>query len=447
MPWKSERRRFTGIRGLAVLAFALLMAAPLARAVLFTGYTLQNLSNTTLAPGLDLWAYSLRGSGEEPLFQRLHVLETDPRKTQGLKLMLAGKNGQIHGLQKTTDSMIWLASRHPDLHVLAGINGDFFDTSAGGPLGLTMQAGRLMMTSEFPKAWVFGLTADGRACIGRPQVQLSFSAMRQGQEVMSGVRIDALNCLRADIEPGRSTPGNAWQARQDNELVVYTRDWYRSTMAPDGGYEVRLDVTGDILPNRRLLGKVSGIYGTGKTTLSGSGQVPQGTALSQSTMVLSATGRAVAALRQLQMGDAVSVDCVMSPDWADIFTCLGGGRPDGGPLLVMDGQIQPDDRRVEDYSYFYVSHPRTLAGIRKDGSYFFVVADGYAPGEASGLTVQQLAQIALDLGADIALNLDGGPSSTMAVRQGEGFTVISSSTGSSGSETRVGNSLVFCERR
>lgn len=444
MPGIFERGRFTKIRWLAALAFILLLTAPLAGAALFTGYALQSLSNTTLAPGLDLWAYSLRGLGDEPLFQRLHVLETDPRKTQGLKLMLAGKNGQIHGLQKTTDSMAWLEARHPDLRVLAAINGDFFDTSAGGPLGLTMQAGRLMMTSEFPQGWVFGLTADGRARIGQPQVRLSFSAQREGQEVFGGVRIDALNCLRADIEPFRSSPGNAWQARQDNELVLYTHDWYRATMALDGGYEVRLDVKGDILPNRRLRGRVSGIHGTGKKTLAGSEQVPQGTALSQSTMVLSATGKAVAILRQLQMGDMVSIDCVMSPDWADIFTCLGGGRPDGGPLLVSDGQIQPDDRRVEDYHYFYVPHPRTMAGIRKDGSYFFVAADGYAPGEAGGLTVQQLAQIALDLGADIALNLDGGPSTTLAVRQGDGFAVIS---GSTGSQTRVGNSLVFCERR
>ena len=447
MPRTFERRRFPKIRRLAALALVLLLTAPHARAALFTGYALQNLSNTTLAPGLDLWAYSLRGPGDEPLFQRLHVLEMDPRKMEGLKLMLAGKNGQIHGLQKTSDSMAWLESRHPDLRVLAAINGDFFDTSAGGPLGLTMQAGRLMMTSEFPKAWVFGLTAEGQARIGHPQVQLSFSAARKGQEVLSGVRIDALNCLRADIAPGRSTPGNAWQARQDNELVVYTHDWYRATMASDGGYEVRLDVTGDILPNQRLQGKVSGIYGTGTNTLAGSQQVPQGMALSQSTMVLSATGKAIGALRQLRMGDMVSIDCLMSPDWADIFTCLGGGRPDGGPLLVRDGQIQPDDRRVEDYHYFYVPHPRTLAGIRKDGSYFFLVADGYTPGEASGLTVQQLAQIALDLGADIALNLDGGPSSTLAVRQGKGFAVISGSTGSSGAQTRVGNSLVFCERR
>ena len=444
MPRTFERRFFSKIRRLAALAFILLLTAPYARAALFTGYTLQDLSNTTLAPGLDLWAYNLRGLGEEPLFQRLRVLELDPRKMEGLKLMLAGKNGQIHGLQMTTGSMAWLELRHPDLRVLAAINGDFFDTSSGGPLGLTMQAGRLMMTSEFPQGWVFGLTADGRARIGQPQVQLSFSAARKGQEVFSGVRIDALNCLRADIEPGRSTPGNAWQARQDNEMVLYTHDWYRSTMALDGGYEVRLDVTGDILPNQRLRGKVSGIHRTGTNTLAGSWQVPQGTALSQSTMVLSATGRAVGTLRQLRMGDMVSIDCLMSPDWADVFTCLGGGRPDGGPLLVRDGQIQPDDRRVEDYHYFYVSHPRTMAGIRKDGSYFFLVADGYAPGEASGLTVQQLAQIALDLGADTAINLDGGPSSTLAVRQGNGFAVIS---GSTGPETRVGNSLVFCERR
>jgi len=415
--------------------------------VLFTGYTLQNLSNAALAPGLDLWEYSLCGFGETPLYQRLHVLEVDPNRIEGLEMMPASKNGQVHGLQKTTESMAWLEARHPELRALAAINGDFFDMSAGGPLGLTMQAGRLMMTSEFPQGWVFGLTADGQARIGQPKVELRFSAVRNGQEILSSITIDALNCLRADVESHQSTPGNAWQARQDNELVLYTPDWYRSTMALDGGYEVRLDVAGDILPNQTLQGKVSGIHNTGKVTLAGSEQVPQGTALSAGTMVLSATGESIVTLRQLKKGDVISIDCMVSPDWADIVTCLGGGRPDGGPLLVRDGQIQPDDRLVEDYQYFYVPHPRTMVGIRKDGSYFFLLAEGYSPGAASGLTVQQLAQIALDLGADIALNLDGGPSSTMAVRDRNGFTVISNSANQRRPETAVGNSLVFCERR
>ena len=435
------------ISRLAVLLIVLLLMTLPARAVLFTGYTLQNLSNTALAPALTLWQYSLRGLGDTPLLQRLHVLEVDPRKMENLQLMPAGKSGQIHGLQKTTESMAWLEARHPELHALAAINGDFFDMSAGGPLGLTMQEGRLMMTSEFPQGWVFGLTADGRARIGQPRVELSFSAARDGQAILRDIPIDALNCLRGDVEPYKSTPSNAWKARQDNELVLYTPDWYRSTMALDGGYEVRLDVAGDILPNQLLQAKVSGIHGTGKATLAGSEQVPQGTALSKNTMVLSATGDAIATLRQLKKGDVVSIDCFVSSDWADVVTCLGGGRPDGGPLLVRNGQIRPDDRMVEDYQYFYVPHPRTMAGIRKDGSYFFLMAEGYASGTADGLTVQQLAQVALDLGADIALNLDGGTSSTMALREGNGFAVISNSANPRRAETSVGNSLVFCERR
>ncbi len=439
--------RLAKMRLAAALALVLLTLASPARAVLFTGYTLQNLSSTALAPGLDLWQYSLRGLGDTPLFQRLHVLAVDPNRTEGLQLMLAGKNGQIHGLQKTTESMAWLENRHPELRALAAVNGDFFDMNAGGPLGLTMQAGRLMMTSEFPQGWVFGLTANGQARIGQPRAELSFSAARKGQEILGGIRIDALNCVRADIEAHRSTPKNAWQARQDNELVLYTHDWYRATMAPDGGYEVRLDVTGDILPNQTLQGKMSGIHNTGKVTLAGSEHVPQGTALSKNTMVLSATGDAVAVLRRLKKGDLINIECAVSPDWADIVICLGGGRPDGGPLLVRDGQIQPENPRVEDYRYFYVAHPRTAVGIRKDGSCFFLVAEGYASGMADGLTIQQLAQVAIDLGADTALNLDGGPSSTMALREGNGFAVISNSANPRRPETAVGNSLVFCERR
>ncbi len=43
----------------------------------------------------------------------------------------------------------------------------------------------------------------------------------------------------------------------------------------------------------------------------------------------------------------------------------------------------------------------------------FVVVDGRSPGYSAGVTMTELAQIMVDLGATTAYNLDGGGSSTM----------------------------------
>lgn len=61
-------------------------------------------------------------------------------------------------------------------------------------------------------------------------------------------------------------------------------------------------------------------------------------------------------------------------------------------------------------------HPRTAVGLSKDGkTMYFVVADGRREG-VPGLTLPELATFMDELGACVAMNLDGGGSSAMWVR-------------------------------
>jgi len=60
-------------------------------------------------------------------------------------------------------------------------------------------------------------------------------------------------------------------------------------------------------------------------------------------------------------------------------------------------------------------HPRTAIGIDSDtGKILLVVVDGRSE-FSSGYTLVELAELMVQLGAEEALNLDGGGSSTMAV--------------------------------
>ena len=59
-------------------------------------------------------------------------------------------------------------------------------------------------------------------------------------------------------------------------------------------------------------------------------------------------------------------------------------------------------------------HPRTAAGWTKDGRLLLLVVDGRSKA-SRGATLAETAQLLLDHGAEEALNLDGGGSTTLWV--------------------------------
>ena len=52
------------------------------------------------------------------------------------------------------------------------------------------------------------------------------------------------------------------------------------------------------------------------------------------------------------------------------------------------------------------------------------MVDGRQPKYSEGVTLWELAEITLEAGADIALNLDGGGSSTMVMRGDSGTNIL-----------------------
>lgn len=91
----------------------------------------------------------------------------------------------------------------------------------------------------------------------------------------------------------------------------------------------------------------------------------------------------------------------------------------GKEILVAKGGVvtQENARR----------HPRTAVAATADGTtLWMVVVDGRQPKYSEGVTLEELAQILLDLGADMALNLDGGGSSTLVTAGVTGPELLSS---------------------
>jgi exopolysaccharide biosynthesis protein len=113
------------------------------------------------------------------------------------------------------------------------------------------------------------------------------------------------------------------------------------------------------------------------------------------------------------------------------------GRPafaiSGEKVLLHDGR-----RLVDDDSEL---HPRTAVGIDRDtGRVLLLVVDGRSS-RSRGYTLVELARMMRSLGAEEALNLDGGGSSTMAGTGRRGGEVKVLNRPSDGSERRVADGI------
>lgn len=81
-----------------------------------------------------------------------------------------------------------------------------------------------------------------------------------------------------------------------------------------------------------------------------------------------------------------------------------------GPGLIIDGEISVT--RGDEVGVASASNPRTAIGVIDELHYVFVVSDGRTRASA-GLSLYELAEFMLSLGAETAYNLDGGGSSSM----------------------------------
>jgi hypothetical protein len=92
-----------------------------------------------------------------------------------------------------------------------------------------------------------------------------------------------------------------------------------------------------------------------------------------------------------------------------IYNAISGSR-----MLVKSGDRIPglDNSTVQ---------PRTAIGYSNSGRFvYLVVVDGRQPFYSEGITLNELADLMVSLGAQYAMNLDGGGSSTMVVADKDG---------------------------
>lgn len=197
--------------------------------------------------------------------------------------------------------------------------------------------------------------------------------------------------------------------RNNDELILYTPsndDGYTNTNSTGTEFVIVTDqekLNEPLKFGDQLTGKIQQIRPYGDTT---------NTKIPANGFVLSFKGKMWNdRLQSLTIGDQISVSLAIDSKWMNAQYMLASG-----PMLVKDGSVfitmDENSSRARERA------PRTAVAIDQSKKrVFLVTVDGRNPGISSGMTIREFAEYLVKLGADRAINLDGGGSTTLSARQ------------------------------
>ena len=258
--------------------------------------------------------------------------------------------------------------------VVAGINGDFFNTSTGLPIGLVVSEGELLSTDG--GYYAIGFRADGTAVLGKPTVKVSADL---GYELLNdyGTPTKVVRQLTGVNKARVSTGG----------IYLYTYDF--NSRHTTGNTEAGVDVICTIDQGSLTIG------GELTATVDQVVEATSATAIGPDQIVLSANLQSssynVDALRRIPVGSTITLSVTASSEeWNDVEYAVGALYS-----LVENGSV------VSGLSNS--ASPRTAIGQKADGTLVFYTIDGRKSGHSIGASLNQLAQRMVELGCVLSL--------------------------------------------
>lgn len=284
----------------------------------------------------------------------INILEINKNVNPNLKIAPAFASQVLTGKKKVSSLV---ASNS----AIAGVNASFFKQTNGVPLGLMMKDGELLSGPIYDRV-ALGITQDG---FKMDKVSL------EGKIYLSdgdSIKIDNFNQPRM----------------LSTHTIVYSSKWgWKTPVAPKYGINILIkdNEVKKISANPIVLDKNSIVISGPKSKL----------------------------LTKLDSGSNVFIKITSSPDRSDVTEAIGGG-----PYLVKNGNLYVDAHQQKLNSISGLN-PRTAIGYTKDNVIVILTADGRQE-NSSGLSLYELAKIMKRYGCYNAMNLDGGTSTQMVVK-------------------------------
>ena len=285
----------------------------------------------------------------------------------------------VHAMDEAVglETVSSLATRYG---ALAAINSGYFRTTGtyrGDSVGVDLLDGKILSESNNRRAAV-GLIE------GKDAQQVIFGHIRFEGQLIAGRSRHDINGLN--------------RPRADNELLIFTPEFHRTTLTDPTGLE--------IIVRRNRVTEIKDMKGSSPIPADG--------------FVISTSGSAREwALKNLRVNSSVALTMKLSPTeseqaeiWKQVTNIVGGG-----PQLIKDGRVDITNA-VEKIAPAFVNdgHPRTAIAKLKSGQLLLITVDGRQPGESIGMSLTMLADLLIEFGAVEAINLDGGGSTTMVIK-------------------------------
>ena len=316
-----------------------------------------------VAPGIAYRERRLVKGADGPF--TFQILEVDPKHPA---VNLLPVRALDHAIGRETVSA--MARR---LGATAAVNGGYFLTTgayAGGSSGVYLWNGEVV----------------GSPATSRPRTALVFCSEKADVERLEFEAVGFTGRVRSS-DGGTAGVTGLHRARGREDLIVYRPLMGGRTLTDATGVEAQIDSRGQV---------VELADGAGDMAIPHDGFVLSGTGAGADWL-------SVHARRGMRMELELRLRA---------RSCAPTDIAGGGPRLVRAGQVDLGD---EGFAHEKVRHPRTAVAVTGSGSLLFVTLDGRQAGSV-GMTLRELAEALIDLGATEAMNLDGGGSTTMVVR-------------------------------
>jgi len=389
--------------------------------------------------------------------EHAYVVESDIDRN-GLEVIVF--NGEVRGTY-TVGSMIDYAESQ-GYKVIAAINGDVYDTASGTPQGTVIHSGNIVTSGYMPDR-VLCFDNNGNGSIekvglkytAKGTLEYQFSEETQTQvevpvETVITITQSAIDengveyvyettessieyVLQDKTETIVTTSEEAVELNIDffnvphggaNGLHLYNSHYAGTTKTSGSCAEVVIE-TNDIQleVNKTIKGIIKSVNsGTSNTTISGN------------TLVLST-------VKGSETYDKVSCLKVGSEIEINVENALNNGLDDAKEAIGFFYSLVENGKNVTNGTNL---NPRTAIGIKRDGTIVFLEVDGRNTNHSKGLNLVDLADMLIDMGCETAVNMDGGGSSVLYVRQpGKDSKASLVSVPSEGSQRRISNIILL----
>lgn len=289
-------------------------------------------------------------------------------------------------------------------NAVALVNGDFFTMQLeGAPQGPSVINGETKSSpAVLNDIWSFGIDSNDKAFIELTKFVGSVTASNG-----RSFPIDGLNKTKYWYQP-------SMEYSHQNKIQLYDSFWTAKTRGDKNGGEV-------LLNENNVVEQIS--YNKGLDM-----SIPNG------KKILQFSGSAIKFIQDnVKVGDKLGIKYNIEPirNWKMMI----GGHA----VLVDNGAVKPYTR---DIKFIDGVRARTAVGISQDGKTVYVVTAEGRTKRSSGLTIAELAKFMQEIGVYKAMNLDGGGSTAMAVRNlGDLNRTRATNPEKNGAERRVVNGL------